>query len=188
MLGHNKRLGFTLIELLIVIGIIGMLGAAVAPLLQRSNPRYERELFIARFNSLVQYGWLQSLIQNKVHRITVDIGKKIITLTVDSGEKEKSGEMAFKPIEKPVQDTECVIPDQIVVKQFFIEGHDMMTKFGRSKSASVWFYIVPNGMVQNAIINLNDTKDLQDDKPRVVGLVLNPFSALFKTYDTFQKP
>ena len=64
----------------------------------------------------------------------------------------------------------------------------MMTKFSRSKTASVWFYIIPEGMVQNVVINMTDTKDVRDNQARPVGLILNPFSAQLKIYDSFQKP
>jgi len=187
-LGINKRQGFSLLELLVAIAIIGVLSAIIVPNVQRSTPRYERESFIARFNSLVQYGWQQALSTHKVQRINVDIGKKLISLTVASDEKDRSGEIVFKPIPDAVSDTEIAIPDYMQIKQFFIEGFDMMTKFARSKTASVWFYIIPEGMVQSVVINCMDMNDLRDDQPRPVGLVLNPFTAQFKIYDTFQKP
>lgn len=175
-------------ELMIVLGIIGVLSAALVPSFRAKSPRYEREQFIARFNTLIQYGWQQALLTHKIHRITVDAGKKLISLTVHSDEKDKTGEGVYKPLQNPVQETECIILDQINIKQFFIEGFDMMAKFSRSKTASMWFYIVPEGMVQSVVMNFNDTKDVRDDKPRPVGMVLNPFSAQFKVYDAFQKP
>lgn len=184
----GTKKGFSILELLIVIAIIGMLSAVLVPNFQGKTPRYEREQFIARFNTLVQYGWQQALLTHKVHRITVDVGKKLISLTVESGEKDKAGEGVYKSLSNPVQETECIIPDQVNIKQFFIEGFDMMAKFSRSKTASVWFYIIPEGMVQSVVMNFNDTQDMRDDKPRPVGMVLNPFSAQFKVYDAFQKP
>ena len=187
MRGINNRFGFSLLELLVAIAIIGILSAIIVPNLQRATPRYEREAFIARFNTLVQYGWQQSLMTYSIQRITVDVGKKIIDLATSTGEKDSKGEFIFKPIADAVEDTEIIIPDQIQIKQFFIEGFDMMTKFARTKTASMWFYIVPEGMAQNVVINFLDIKDLRDDQPRQLSLVLNPFTVQFKTYDTFQK-
>ncbi|HLJ30864.1 MAG TPA: prepilin-type N-terminal cleavage/methylation domain-containing protein [Candidatus Babeliales bacterium] len=184
----KNRFGFTLLELIITIAIIGLLSAIIVPNLSRTTPRYERQAFIARFNTLVQYAWQQSLVTHQIQRVTVDVGKKKITLATATGEKDNKGELIFKPIENAVEDTEVTIPDQIQIKQFFIEGFDMMTKFARTKTATVWFYLVPEGMAQNVVINFLDTKDVRDDQPRQEALVLNPFTAQFKTYDTFQKP
>ena len=186
--GMNKKSGFSLLELLIVLALIGVLGSAVMPNLKRTTPRYEREEFIARFNALTQLGWQQALVSNKAQQISVDVAKKIIFLLSATGDVDRLGEPVFKPAMGLVQSTSLPIPDQFEIKQFFIEGFDMMGKWTKSKTEEMWFYIVPQGMAQDVIVNFVDTKDTQDNAPRPVGLVLNPFSAQFKIYDAFQKP
>jgi len=184
----NNFYGFSLLEILIVIALMGILGTVIVPNIRRSTPRYEREEFIARFNALTQLAWQQALMHNKLQKITVDTGKKLIELSSATGETDRSGEPLFKPLTEVVQSTALVIPEQIVIKQFFIEGYDMMTKFTGRKTNEMWFYIVPEGMTQDVIVNFLDTKDTLRDTARQVGLVLNPFTAQFKVYDTFQKP
>lgn len=188
MCGTKTRLGFTLVEMLVVIAIIGVLGAIVMPNLSRSTPRYEREEFIARFNALLQYAWQHALMTHRTHQITVDMTKKMIYCLIESDEKDRSGAAVFKPIVNPTHDTTCPMPDQFVIKQFFIEGFDMMAKYSNKKSEKVWFYIIAEGLTQDVVLNFIDTKDTYDNKPRHIGLVLNPFSAQFKEYDAFQKP
>ena len=73
------------------------------------------------------------------------------------------------------------------IKQFNIEGFDEMSRYGVGrKTTEMWFYIMPDGLTQEVTINALDTKDLKNNKPRPFSLVLSPFSAIFKYYDTFQ--
>jgi prepilin-type N-terminal cleavage/methylation domain-containing protein len=186
--GMNKKNGFSLLELMIVLVLIGVLGSMVMPNLQRSTPRYEREEFIARFNALTQLAWQQALITHKAQQISVDIKKRIIFLSSATGDTDRSGQPVFKPAIGLVQKTSLPIPEQIDIKQFFIEKFDMMTRSTRGKADEVWFYIIPEGMAQDVVVNFIDTKDMLNNTPRPVGLVLNPFTAQFKIYDAFQKP
>ncbi len=188
MFGIINRIGFTLFELLIVIAIIAVLGAIIMPNLQRTTPRYEREAFIARLNALVQLGWQQAVIKHKIHKVQFDVGKNIVSLHQDTGQRDLGGDPLFKPVKGLYLSTSFTWPDQFRIKQFFVEGFDEMSRFVGRKTAEIWFYLMPEGMTQDVVINMVDTKDLRNRKPRPVGLVLNPFTAQFKVYDTLQKP
>lgn len=186
--GMNSKRGFTILELLIVILIMGIIGSVVMPNLKRTTPRYEREAFLARLNALTQLAWQQALIEHKIVQVLIDVSKKRVSLLIDTQEPDRSGDLTFKPLIGLVQETEIIIPDQIEFKQVIIEGFDMMAKFTRAKTEEMWFYVIPEGLTQDVIINCIDVKDTKNDEPRSIGLVLNPFNAQFKIYDTFQKP
>lgn len=187
--GMSNKSGFTLLELLIVIALMAILGTIVLPNLKRTSPRHERESFIARFNALTQLASQQALITDKIQQVSVDLKKRTVSLLSATGDAvDRLGNPIFKPAQGLVNETVVIIPEQLDVKQFFIEGFDMMAQSSRSKTEEMWFYIIPEGMPQNVVINMVDTKDLYQGAPRPVGLVLNPFTVQFKIYDTFQKP
>ena len=183
----NKR-GFTLLEIMIVLVIMAIFSAVVIPNIPRMQPRYEREQFIARLNALVQLGWQQAIIEHRVCKVVFDFGKSLVSLHVATAKKEQIGEPKFKPIKGLYLSTSFTLPDNLKVRQFFIEGFDEMARFVGKKTAEVWFYIMPEGLAQDVILNLFDMKDRRNTKPRPISLVLNPFSAQFKVYDEFQKP
>lgn len=186
MYGISKQFGYTLLEIMIVMLIIGVMASLLGPsLFSGRTPRYERDQFVARLNSLVSTAQQQAIIERTVHSLEFDFKKRLVTLK----RAPYPGALAddFETIKGLGNAGYYVWPEQFEVKQFIIEGNDIMKAFSRKDTGEGWFFIVPEGLVQEVTINFLDTKDTIDGDARKVGLVLNPFTAQFKTYDTFQK-
>lgn len=180
----KQHKGFTLIEILIAIAIVAIMMASLAPFL-RQQPGYERKQFIARLNTLVQAAWQQAVITRAVHRILFDFKNRMarVERIAPTSSVQK---LDFQPAQGP--DMQISWSSTIIIKQFLIEGFDEMKRFTGRSIETIWFYVIPDGMTQQVTINGIDKEDtLDDDRPRPFGLVLNPFLAQFKEYDTFQK-
>jgi len=150
------------------------MAAVLIPNFMGRKPRYEREQFIAQLNALTSLGWQQAIITHKVHKVHVDFANREIRLEVVTG-KNAQGESVSELVRGQYLNTKIEIPDNIKIKNFIIEGVDEMKRFGGG-AGEAWFYIIPEGLAQNVIINFVDTKDtLSNGKVRPVGLVLNPF-------------
>ncbi len=176
--------GFTLIELLIAIAIIGIMMAAIIPMF-RQQPGYERKQFVARLNSLVQFAWQQAIITQEVHRVLFNFKERKASIERNITKTPAVKKLDFEPVKG--SDTTMTWPNSISIKQFLVEGFDEMKRFTGRGAETIWFYIIPDGMTQQVTINGIDKEDVIENKPRQFGLVLNPFLAQFKEYDTFQK-
>lgn len=182
-----KASGFTLIELLFVLVIVVLLMTMV-PEFQQRTPRYERQQFVARINALTQQAWQQAVITHKIHKVAFDFDKQQASIEVATDKKEKDGFPIFERRTGRYLSSSFGWPAHIEIRQFLVEHFDEMQRFGGGrKTGSVWFFIMPEGLTQEVTINFVDKKDTVAGRARQVGLVLNPFSAQFKEYDTFQK-
>jgi len=185
---QSNRTAFTLIELMVAIAVIAIMATIIVPNIFRLQPRYERKQFIADLNSLVRYGQQHAITSGKVQQIFVNITKKMMELRSPSGKKDAQGQDEYTLVQRMYVPTHINIPASAQIKNFIIEGFDEVGKYTNSKTAELWFFIVPEGLTQEVIINFLDTNDkMYNGKPRPIGLVLNPFTAQFKEYDTFQK-
>ena len=185
MCGQSNKKGFTLLELLVVMLVIGMVAALIGPSMFSSRtPRYEREEFVARLNSLVTTAAQQAILERAVHSLEFDFRKRAVDI--------KRAPYPSAPVDdfelvKGLASAHYVWPEQFEIKQFVVAGSDLMKAFGNKTEVEAWFFVIPDGMTQEVTINFVDTKDTIEGTARKVGLVLNPFTAQFKTYDEFQK-
>lgn len=165
---------------------MGLVAAVVVPNLQRLFPAYEQRSFIARLSALVQFGWQQALATQKVHRIFFDIDKRLIRLEQEAEKKTHLEQPEFKLVTMPYTQTEIIWPEALELKQFYINTVEYIARPG-IKTETTWFFIVPDGLCQSVIINFQ-VRDTDAQEAQKISLVLNPFTARFKQYDTFQKP
>lgn len=163
-----KQSGFTLIELIFVIVIIGILSMVTLPALRLIGGDKRAE-FVNELSHLVQITWQNAVVTGKVHRIVFDSANHEIRTEMRelTGEYISAAGVYFKTSIK--WDLE-----RFAIKDFYITGIKPET------SNSLNFLIFPEGVTQPIIINF------AGDEP--LSLVLNPFSAQFKEYDTYQTP
>lgn len=179
--------GFTFIELVIVVLLLGIIGAISIPNLRYLMPGYKRKEFVTHVSGLVQLGWQNALVSQKLHRLFFDLKTRTMRLEIETRKPENTQEF-FEPVKLVNVSAQYQWPDTIEIKQFFIDGNNVMGAAG-FKAETMWFYIVPEGMVQEVIINLVDTKERDaEKKPFSFSLVVNPFTANLKMHEGFSKP
>jgi len=191
----NKSQGFTFLELVVVIAIIGILAAIVAPNLRNRLPVYERNRFRTNINALLQIARQNAIATNKLHKIIFDLKKRTVSVEARTNKKLEKDKYEFKSISSRYLNSVYEWPEnEFKFESFFIGNRDeLKTIWSEKNESKIWFFITIEGIAQPVIINALDIKDIKDTKgPEKKGngfsLVLNPFSAQFKEYDEFQKP
>lgn len=185
MMKNNQ--GFGLLEIMIAVAIIGMVTAIAVPNFTRRMPRMQRENFISSLSNLTQFAHQHALMTRKLHKVIFDITKRKAWIEQEAN-KDSKGETLFVPIKSNSLRAHYSWSEQFVFRNFFIEGVDELSRYGNGKKTEdVWFFIVPDGLAQEVVINIADIKDTFNKKARHIGLVLNPFTAQFKVYDEYQK-
>lgn len=187
MFGTYKK-GFTLIEILVAIAIIAVMATVVIPNLMPRRPEKERKDILAKLDALTRLAWYNALTKQKTHKVLFDFDKKRVSLEVETDKKDSDGNPLFEPVKTGGYiKSSFVWPKHLDVKNFYVEGFDEIGKRSDRGAGQVWFFVIPDGLAQQVTINFLDMLDRPQGKPRSIGLVLNPFLAQFKEYDTFQK-
>lgn len=178
----NNIPGFTFIEIMVALALIALLATIVLPALNRFRPGYARKELISRIQGLIHTAWNTSLSEHVITRVLWDREKKMLTV------EKKAKKNEYITISSPYLETRYDWPDNIQIKDFFIDGTNEMYKPGK-KVEQIWFYIYADGTTQDVIINLFDTTDAsQSQAGSRVSVVLNPFTTMCAVYDTFQRP
>ena len=183
--------GFTLIEILVALALLGILMSVVVPNINRFRPGYERKALVSDLSALVSRTWQDALVTRQLHRVWFDFIHRTITIERDTGTKDMRGEEKFEEVSGQYIKATISLPEYIQIKDLFIDGIDQMHRSGIPgfKIEHAWFYIYPDGSIQEVVINLFDTSDTtQSEAGTRLGLVLSPFTAKFTAYDTFQQP
>ncbi len=186
--GPSTNFGFTLVEILVAMAIIALVATVVVPNLKRPATAQGRQQFVRNLNALCAFAWQNSLVTGKVHKIDFDFQRSQVAAQIATDRKDDKGEAVYMPLKGAYLKSSFAIPKNLEFKNFVVEGFDEMSRFVGGRTTGVYFFIRPGSFPQTVTINLVDTKDvLGRNKPRPMGLVLNPFTAQFKEYDTFQK-
>jgi len=166
--------------------IMGIMAAVVVPNLWRAVPKYERAQFTNVLNQLSALAWQNALRTHLLHRVFFDIEKRVVQVEVEVPQQGqgKQQKKQFKLVDTTYRKPQYVWSENLELQQFFIDGVNQF-KSADAKIETLWYYVIPEGLAQEVIINILDRAGAQ---PTEMSLVLNPFTVQFKEYDAYQKP
>ena len=185
---NKNRPGFSLTELVFAMAIIGLMVAIAIPNLFKRKPVYEQKAFVISLNAFMAEAWQRGLTTQKIQKIVFDLSQRKVLLEQETNQQDPQGGLQFVPVVVHYAPAAPSWPEIFEIQQFFVQGADELFSSTSTKH-TVWFFVLPGGLAQEVIINMVDTNTQNDrDEGKKIGLVLNPFTVQFKTYDEFQTP
>ena len=156
----------------------------VIPKLFTSRPGMTKKRFFSEFSTLLANTQFQAILNKKVHQVFFDFNHhQIIIKQYNPQINEKNKHSQFEPVPKNLFDSQIKLPQDFIIRNFFIEKTDEI-KSG-IKIDDAWFYIMPDGSSQPVIINIDDDSDGLEAK---FSISINPFYSQATLHDIFQKP
>lgn len=186
---HSLHSGFSFLQLVIVIAIIALVGLVVVPNYSKRVPLAERREFYESLNALVQQAFFRALQTGHVHKILCNLKERTVTLEEQVIAADKDGKPVFVTVPLSYFAKKYKWPEYFEIKQFYVEGVEEISKHNPENAMEdIWFFIVPEGMAQEVIINFVDTRDTFNLSENQISLVLNPFRVQFQMYEEFKNP
>lgn len=191
MLGKTTRPGFSFLQLVFVVAIVGVMSMTVIPNLFKRRPLYEQKAFVTTLNAFMAEAWQRGLTTQKVQKIIFNLQQRKVSLEQETDQRDAQGNRVFAPVVVEYAPAAPSWLEQWEIRQFFVQGADEIASQSQQNRMAdgVWFFVLPGGLSQEVIINMvymHDKHSGQEGKRN--GLVLNPFTVQFKTYDEFQSP
>jgi type II secretory pathway pseudopilin PulG len=166
---------FSLFELVIVIAIIALVTTIVVP---RISPKKElRKEFMRQLNILLEVAYNHAQISGKIQRLYFDFIKQTVTLEEEQKERTASGERLYKPVSLGSMKTSLTWPEKFALQSFYVNE-----KVDLGVINNIYFIIMPNGLSQRVVINIQDI-----ERNEIFAYILNPYTLQFKEYDEMQK-
>ena len=176
---QNKQSGFSLLEILIVLLMISLFGAFVAPTFM-TKKSVAKQKFIAEFATLMQDTLYQAISTKSIHQVYFDFDNNVIIAKEQNSQKQDSNK------HKNFSDTfidKVHISPQFTFHNFYIQATDEVQQGKVLHDA--WFYIMPDGTSQAVIMNIEDNSQ---DPSKQFSITINPFYSQVQADETFQKP
>ena len=176
---HKCSSGMSFLEVMIMLVIIGLMGAVIAPNLSYYLKKTKSEEFTMKLESFIHKIKQQALLTGKTQQVYFDFKEyEIISNAYDKAliDQPKGGRFS------PTRIGSIQLDKSFELQNFFIQGNDEMSSGTTRETA--WFYIMPDGSSQDVIINFV----YGDEEERKLGIKINPFSAQVFSYDTYQFP
>lgn len=169
---------------MVALMIVVMMATIAVPQLAKMVPGRDRKKFFASFESMVVFAKHNAEVTGKIHKILVDTRERFVAVEITTGQVDQRGQLESAAIKQAPVRTRITIPRSLEFRHFVIEGVD---EFAQGVRKEVWFYVIPDGMVQDVRIDMVDIKDLVRGRSRPFSLEINPFNGRLKVQDEFKK-
>jgi len=186
---HNAVSGFSILELIVGIAIVGVLLTVVVPAFKNQNPQARRDIFYENMNALTREALIRALETGHPHRIVCNLAKKTVFLEEKKDEVTRDGEAVYERVQPRIGNVGEHIPITYEFQNFYVEGVDEIAKHGvGTQTEDVWFFVLPEGMCQEVLVNIIDLSQSKDGIPGFpFSLFLNPYQVQFEMTNELQR-